>query len=530
MNLKKCLLTILVAFSAFFIIGNIKVKASADYIACYYTVSKSQLQVDRGWYNDDAKQDMKIGVLYNASSGSTNTYAGGFTNNPFSKGRTGWYYITKKEFEKFLISNSPNWNGKDCPKIDVAQYLIKDGGGEGGSRFYKLRDKAQGVSGKRYFYGKNMEDKTCNYYDEDTKKQIEVVFSYGGSPHILHFSRVDGKDRSWNNNNGYPVFGVKVDGKQYNEMRWLTVDGDDNLHEDERSVSYRTFDMLGELDTNGECPLWAYYGTADGESNYYFSEKGDYNYSPKYQLMCDMGDNEEEYQAMKAFFEANFDGNKVTADPLDKAFGEELSGYLEKYNSLIEEHNKSNAQKVSCFSTDTESGISLETAAEKLCKACLEKEECTTKVVKEHCEEVEENNAQLDNITQVLRLPTTTFKGITYDPKAEFNCGIFGDKDDEKSLMYVIVRIFTWIRIAVPILVVVLGCVDFAKVIVSQDQDMMKKATSTFTKRCIMALIVFFIPSILILILGWIDKYIIDTKDCISGNLGFIINYIKYMR
>lgn len=120
------------------------------------------------------------------------------------------------------------------------------------------------------------------------------------------------------------------------------------------------------------------------------------------------------------------------------------------------------------------------------------------------------------------------FTPIDYGNLDDVNCeGIFGDIKDEKSLMHIIDQIFTWIRIAVPILLIILGVTDFTKVVASQDPDAMKKSTSKFVKRCIMAAIIFFLPSLIMLILQWINDYIISTTPgCVIGNLSIIIGRV----
>lgn len=52
------------------------------------------------------------------------------------------------------------------------------------------------------------------------------------------------------------------------------------------------------------------------------------------------------------------------------------------------------------------------------------------------------------------------------------------------------------IRLIVPILLLVLGSVDFGSVVLSDDKDGLKKATGKFVKRCIAAVAIFFIPLI----------------------------------
>lgn len=68
--------------------------------------------------------------------------------------------------------------------------------------------------------------------------------------------------------------------------------------------------------------------------------------------------------------------------------------------------------------------------------------------------------------------------------------------------MEFIEEIIGYIRILVPILLIILGAVDFGTAVVSQDQDALKKSGSKFIKRCIAAVAIFFVPTIVKLLLG----------------------------
>lgn len=50
------------------------------------------------------------------------------------------------------------------------------------------------------------------------------------------------------------------------------------------------------------------------------------------------------------------------------------------------------------------------------------------------------------------------------------------------------------VRIIVPVLLIILGACDFASVVMSDDKDGLKKASSKFIKRCIAAIAIFFVP------------------------------------
>lgn len=55
---------------------------------------------------------------------------------------------------------------------------------------------------------------------------------------------------------------------------------------------------------------------------------------------------------------------------------------------------------------------------------------------------------------------------------------------------------FLYIKIAVPIILIVMGSLDFGKAFISSDEDAMKKAQKKFIMRLIIAIVIFFIPAI----------------------------------
>lgn len=67
----------------------------------------------------------------------------------------------------------------------------------------------------------------------------------------------------------------------------------------------------------------------------------------------------------------------------------------------------------------------------------------------------------------------------------------------DKDLVTIINRILTWIRIAVPILVIILSSMDFGKAVLSEEKDEMKQAINKLVKRLVVAIIIFFIPTLL---------------------------------
>lgn len=92
---------------------------------------------------------------------------------------------------------------------------------------------------------------------------------------------------------------------------------------------------------------------------------------------------------------------------------------------------------------------------------------------------------------------------------------IFGDKnyngeytdDGEQirppSIAYIINTVLMYVRIIVPILIILLGSLDFAKAVTAGKEDEMKKAQITFVKRIVMGVVVFFVP-VLVNIIMWL--------------------------
>lgn len=71
---------------------------------------------------------------------------------------------------------------------------------------------------------------------------------------------------------------------------------------------------------------------------------------------------------------------------------------------------------------------------------------------------------------------------------------ILGNVNDDESVAWLIQKILDYLKILGPSLAVVLSSIDFAKAIVSSDEENMKKTQIRFKNRMIAAVLVFFIP------------------------------------
>ncbi len=94
---------------------------------------------------------------------------------------------------------------------------------------------------------------------------------------------------------------------------------------------------------------------------------------------------------------------------------------------------------------------------------------------------------------------------VDWGDQTKVNCeGILGD-----DLIDFINKVFRWIQIIAPIFVIIMGSVDFAGAILQDDKDALKKASSKFVKRLIIAVALFFIPIIL--------SFLLDIFNDLTG-------------
>ena len=136
---------------------------------------------------------------------------------------------------------------------------------------------------------------------------------------------------------------------------------------------------------------------------------------------------------------------------------------------------------------------------------------------KEYEKKQQETEERVRKKASITRQAVDTYIENFIDSVINEKCSvILSDKLKEKIKTYV-----NWIRIIVPILLIMLGSVDFAKAVLIQEKsDDTNKAFSTFIKRCIIAVAIFFIPLVISYLLKQVNKVLpkgvrIDTfEDC----------------
>lgn len=82
---------------------------------------------------------------------------------------------------------------------------------------------------------------------------------------------------------------------------------------------------------------------------------------------------------------------------------------------------------------------------------------------------------------------------------------LFGEKNNPNSIRGLVNDVLEYPKIIVPILVIVLGILDFGKAVIASKEDEMKKAQLTFVKRIIIGISIFFVPTILDILMYFMD-------------------------
>lgn len=77
--------------------------------------------------------------------------------------------------------------------------------------------------------------------------------------------------------------------------------------------------------------------------------------------------------------------------------------------------------------------------------------------------------------------------------------------------------LFPIIQLGIPIVLIVLGTIDLGKAVIASNEDDIKKAQSTLVKRAIYAVAIFFITTIVTVLMGIVakgaDKKEVKTND-----------------
>ena len=84
-------------------------------------------------------------------------------------------------------------------------------------------------------------------------------------------------------------------------------------------------------------------------------------------------------------------------------------------------------------------------------------------------------------------------------------------------------KIINIIKIVIPIIIVVLAMLDLGKAVMAQKEDEIKKGQNTFIKRLVAAAIVFFVVTIVTMLIGLVA----DDSESITGCINEIIGSLN---
>lgn len=313
--------------------------------------------------------------------------------------------------------------------------------------------------------------KTCSYTEKTTKQNFEVTLNYNGS--YNRFGFVDAEPQGVNvytrtKNQDIVDDYISFWTKMYNGCPRRVYKKDGFLYASDGSRKPKGEDATYELVISDECP---------------FLEDSDYVLAKEYV-------------------------DSVDIDKLTKTTsGDFVRTYNLRYNAWKSLMSKNSSESL------------------KQCDDYEEIQKKFQKIATKLNELGYIDDAKLESIEN----DTTTLSSKIIDWDVEYGTGEELDCNEifDDEVMSFLKTVFTWIRIAIPILLIILGMIDFSQVIISQDPDAMKKCTSKFTKRCIVAIIIFFLPTIIMLILQWINDYVMTTNpDCVIKDLNIIVKNI----
>ncbi|MBE6157417.1 MAG: hypothetical protein E7160_01330 [Firmicutes bacterium] len=78
---------------------------------------------------------------------------------------------------------------------------------------------------------------------------------------------------------------------------------------------------------------------------------------------------------------------------------------------------------------------------------------------------------------------------------------ILGDPTKEETMAWLVQQIFTYIKFLGPLIVLILSSIDFAKTIIQNDEETMKKAQKKLIIRLVAVVLLFFVPDFVTVIM-----------------------------
>ena len=81
------------------------------------------------------------------------------------------------------------------------------------------------------------------------------------------------------------------------------------------------------------------------------------------------------------------------------------------------------------------------------------------------------------------------------------------------GLLQFVGYIITIVKIAIPILIIAFGLLDFGKAVVGSKDELIKKSALSLLRRVAAGIVIFFLPTLVLTVFGAISDYKSNSKD-----------------
>ncbi len=312
----------------------------------------------------------------------------------------------------------------------------------------------------------------CNYTITINGQKIGIIYKYIDGVTPLTSSLVD------------PDISIKLGGKTY-PIIMAELDNTMRLELDDFIGDGIVDDTTGDISYNYSCPYAVYVAQIENDSSVFADGLG-------YKLYF-FPTGEIEYKAgapLPSYKEEDdLDGNK--ADGSEKGLTAQQWALLKTSTGYKKMSDMLKINKTGF------GGWALDTKLSKYACHIATYDKETDEVIDSY--DANTTHSDLDDIADASSSdPTRDIIDTIKDSVAD--CTTLSGTKTYK----IINKIFMWIQIAAPIMVVIFGVLDFTKAMAASDNDAIKKAQSTFIKRIIVAAIIILLPVIMNLV---IDLY-----------------------
>lgn len=265
------------------------------------------------------------------------------------------------------------------------------------------------------------------------------------------------------------------------------------------NITYATCSGQGTIFYNFNSDIWDWFELKD--DTYYFyvtNQLGQFNFNDT--TFCNYKENAEtdtvvwqldekktKNKSVNLMFACKKLSNYLTAN---ENKSKSVKKYWDKYKSCVDK-NKNNKLK---------------------CKSYKDKYEAKLLEVRTWCNSVIDNRAYNssclqgcvdlnDSLYNIQCVKKINNKEVDICVKKETNCNL------SSEIIAFIYNILKWLKYIAPVLVIILGIIDFIRALAAQDDDAMKKAQGRFVKRLIAAALLFLLPLIIDYILNIFNLY-----------------------